>query len=79
MGKTTACGTVATMAVCGNISLTVNIVLSEIVTEFNADIIETNSAIGALNLRVKYWTILHSRWTEEFLDKCILCRPMFSY
>jgi hypothetical protein len=42
--------------VCGNISLTVKILLRVIVAEFSAVIFKTNSDFGALKLRIKYWT-----------------------
>jgi len=36
-------------------------------------------AASAIKLRVKDWTILHSRWTRLLHETKCICRPLLSY
>ena len=79
-------GNAATLVVRGNISLTINIVLSERVTEFSAIVrkqwrltqILILVATSAFKLRIRDWTILHSKWTLVLLETKLICRPLLS-
>jgi len=36
-------------------------------------------AASSIKLRVKDWTILHSRWTRLLYETKCICRPLLSY